>query len=146
MNSRLRLATRIHFALRRRYGESVEVSELLRGTAQGQEALWVCDASGDLELSVWARQLRTLIAPPALPEAEPTAIGNAQARLTTSLPDITASEPEVAPTDMAWSADTSGFGMYSPLVDVELPLEATTKPATKVFSPFRRSAAPRKTT
>lgn len=145
MNSRLRLATRIHFALRRRYGESVEVSELLRGTAQGQEALWVCDASGDLELSVWARQLRSLIAPPALPVAEASAIGHSQVRLTAAPPEIAASEPEVAPADMAWSVDTSGFGMYGPTVDVELPLEATTKPATNGFSPFRHSTAPRKT-
>ena len=53
---RLRLATRIHFALLRRYGEDVEVSTLLRGTSEAREAIWVCEASGNAELIALARQ------------------------------------------------------------------------------------------
>ena len=53
---RLRLATRIHFALRRNYGEDVEVSTLLRGLPEAREALWVCAASGDTELVSLAQQ------------------------------------------------------------------------------------------
>ena len=44
--TRLRIATRIHFALLRHYGEDVAVSTLLRDEAQAREVLWVCEASG----------------------------------------------------------------------------------------------------
>jgi len=143
MNSRLRLATRIHFALRRRYGETAEVADLLRGAASAQEALWVCDASGDIELTLWARQLRTLIAQPDLSR---TLAEEDKALLNSTAAQAVATEPEAAPADMAWSADTSGFGLYGPPVDLELPIEAPAKPAAASFIPFRRSTIPRKTT
>ncbi len=47
---RLRIATRIHFALLRHYSEDVPVSTLLQGEDDAREALWVCDASGQDEL------------------------------------------------------------------------------------------------
>jgi hypothetical protein len=55
---RLRLATRIHFALLRHFDEKVDVETLLRGGDETQEALWVCDASGDVELIALARAFR----------------------------------------------------------------------------------------
>jgi hypothetical protein len=95
---RLRLATRIHFALRRNYGEDVEVSTLLRGLPEAREALWVCAASGDAELTALAQQFTEVTA-----AAELAAIKLAQAQAT-------------APQDTVWSQDTSGFGMTRPLV------------------------------
>jgi hypothetical protein len=91
---RLRLATRIHFALLRHYGEDVEVGTLLKNEADAQEALWVCDASGDTELTALARQFRAASRDESTPRAKPKA---------------------AAPQDAAWARDTSGFGLSRPL-------------------------------
>ncbi len=90
---RLRLATRIHFALLRHYGEDVDVGTLLKRGADADEALWVCDASGDAELVALARQFR------AADRDEAKARAKAKA----------------APQDAAWTRDTSGFGLSRPL-------------------------------
>jgi hypothetical protein len=81
-NLRLRLATRIHFALLRRYGEDVPVVDLLSGTGQAQDALWVCEASDDPDL-------RTLAA-----------------RFQSATPGST----QAMPLDSTWAAST-GFGV-----------------------------------
>jgi hypothetical protein len=88
-SSRLRIATRIHFALLRHYGEHVEVGTLLKNEADAHEALWVCEASGDAELTALARQFKQ----PS--KARPTA--------------------KAAPQDAAWARNTSGFGLSRPL-------------------------------
>ena len=93
---RLRLATRIHFALRRSYGEDVEVSTLLRGLPEAREALWVCAASGDAELSALAQQFNEASAAAALAATK------------------AAQTPVAAPQDTVWSRDTSGFGLTRP--------------------------------
>ncbi|CAN5183330.1 hypothetical protein BH11PSE9_BH11PSE9_03010 [soil metagenome] len=54
--TRLRIATRIHFALLRHFGEDVGIQALLDSDANAREALWVCEASGDAELVMLARQ------------------------------------------------------------------------------------------
>ncbi|MEO6031775.1 MAG: hypothetical protein ABIP61_07720 [Burkholderiaceae bacterium] len=54
---RFRIATRIHFALLRHFGEDVQVDSLLKGEGEAREALWVCEASGDPELAGLARRL-----------------------------------------------------------------------------------------
>lgn len=105
---RLRLATRIHFALRRNYGEDVEVSTLLRGLPEAREALWVCAASGDAELSALAQQFTEVTA-----AAEHDALKSAQAQI-------------AAPQDTAWSQDTSGFGLTRPLALAD---EGSARPA-----------------
>lgn len=96
---RLRLATRIHFALRRNYGEDVEVSTLLRGLPEAREALWVCAASGDTELVSLAQQF-------------------AEVTTAAALADAKASQSQAAvgavPQDTVWSQDTSGFGLTRP--------------------------------
>ncbi|MDP3823230.1 MAG: hypothetical protein Q8R33_17320 [Burkholderiales bacterium] len=92
---RLRLATRIHFALRRSYGEDVEVSTLLRGLPEAREALWVCAASGDAELTALAQQFNKV---------------TAAAELAATM----ARTPAAAPQDTVWSQDTSGFGLTRP--------------------------------
>lgn len=86
--TRLRLATRIHFALLRHYGQRVEISDLMKGEGEVREAIWVCEASGDRELATMARQLRVANETPA----------------TGNVPQDTA----------AWSGDTSGFGVSRP--------------------------------
>jgi NAD-specific glutamate dehydrogenase len=92
-STRLRIATRIHFALLRHYGEHVEVGVLLKHGADAREALWVCEASGDTEMAALARQFK---------HAERA---EAKAR-----PAKRASTPQ----DLAWARDTSGFGVTRP--------------------------------
>jgi hypothetical protein len=99
--SRLRLATRIHFCLMRQFDEAVEVRDLLDGTANGREALWVCEASGDAELVALAQEFkratrRVAVAPPA----------------SRSPANVVASGR--VPQDTSWSQDTSGFGLSRP--------------------------------
>lgn len=96
---RLRLATRIHFALRRNYGEDVEVSTLLRGLPEAREALWVCAASSDTELVSLAQQFAEATTAAALADAKASQL-QAAAR--------------AAPQDTVWSQDTSGFGLTRP--------------------------------
>ena len=93
---RLRLATRIHFALRRSYGEDVDVSTLLRGLPEAREALWVCAASGDAELTALAQQFNDVTAAAELAATK------------------AARKPGAAPQDTVWSQDTSGFGLTRP--------------------------------
>lgn len=69
----LRIATRIHFALLRHYGERVEVSDLLQDEALAREVLWVCDASADREMIALARQFRHAQATSRLRAAKPAA-------------------------------------------------------------------------
>ncbi|WP_298835299.1 hypothetical protein [uncultured Piscinibacter sp.] len=112
-STRLRLATRIHFALLRHYGEKVEIGDLMKGAGDVREAIWVCEASGDPELATMARQLR---------------LGTEQST-------------GAAPQETAWAGDTSGFGVSRP-VELDVKAEPTTswlKPSTWV----RRGNAPR---
>lgn len=108
---RLRLATRIHFALLRHYGEHVDVGALLKHEATAREALWVCDASGDAEMAGLARQFRHATKAAAKAQAKAAAV----------------------PQTMPWSR-TSGFGLSRPLELDESGAPATTtnwfKPST----------------
>ena len=58
-NNRLRIATRIHFALMRHLGaDMVDVGQMLKSDSEAREVLWVCDATGDAELMSLARRCR----------------------------------------------------------------------------------------
>jgi hypothetical protein len=91
---RFRLATRIHFALLRRYGEDVDVASLLKGSPEAREALWVCEASDDGELVGFAAEFKRLARTAARP-ASPVPMAD-------------------APQDAAWARNTSGFGATMP--------------------------------
>ena len=110
---RLRIATRIHFALLRHYGEDVAVSTLLRNGAPAREALWVCEASNHDELVQLAVQFKTA----TRQEARAVQLRERQAHAVESNHGAT-------PHDLAWSRNTSGFGLS------RLP-ETTDAPATK---------------
>ena len=92
---RFRLATRIHFALLRKYGEDVDVGSLLKGSPEGREALWVCEASDDRELVEFAAEFKRLAKAAARP-VKPVQVAD-------------------APQDAAWARNTSGFGATLPL-------------------------------
>ena len=118
---RLRIATRIHFALLRHYGEDVAVSTLLKNGAAAREALWVCEASNHDELVQLAVQFKTA----TRQEARAVQLRERQARAETS--------HGAAPREMAWSQDTSGFGLSRPLELTDAPASASgrwLKPST----------------
>ncbi len=107
-STRLRLATRIHFALLRHYGQKVEIGDLMKAEGEVREAIWVCEASGDAELATMARQLR-----------QANDSGDVSGRV---------------PQETTWSSDTSGFGVSRP-PELESDAEAPTswlKPSTWV--------------
>jgi hypothetical protein len=105
---RLRIATRIHFALLRHYGEDVSVGTLLKGEIDAREALWVCEASGFEDLRALARQFNSAAAPVAVTTHPLNASTPANAK-----PASSAARGAV-PQDLAWSQDTSGFGVTRP--------------------------------
>jgi hypothetical protein len=115
--SRLRLATRIHFALLRQFGTTVAVSDLLEARGEGREALWVCAASGDPELEALARDLARANERSA---AKPVPV--------TVRAAVPAQRAGRVPQDTAWSQDTSGFG--------------SSRLAEPGLQPTRRAAAP----
>jgi hypothetical protein len=57
-NTRLRIATRIHFLLLRYLGEGVDVARMLKSDDEAREVLWVCEGSGQRELVTLAGQYR----------------------------------------------------------------------------------------
>jgi hypothetical protein len=98
-NNRLRIATRIHFALLRHLGEGIAVATMLANDADAREVLWVCEASGDAELMSLARKFIRASRPAApvhAAAARAAAPGGHVAR------------------DSAWAHDTSGFGFTQP--------------------------------
>lgn len=126
---RLRIATRIHFALLRHYNEDVAVSSLLKDERVARETLWVCEASGVDELITLGQQFETA----ARQDARASQLRAREA--TTS-----ASSRGTTPQDMAWSQDTSGFGL-SRLPDLAQPSAAETSRWLKPSSWLRRDAA-----
>lgn len=117
---RFRLATRIHFALLRQYGEDVDVGALLRGSTEAREALWVCEASDDRELVDLVAQFKRLAGKPPRPAA-----------------DV---EPASAPQDAAWARNTSGFGAAMP-PGLDAPLRAPAARALLKPSSWLRKSA-----
>ena len=105
LNNKLRIATRIHFALLRHYSEDVPVSDLIKGEADAREALWVCEASGIDELVTLAQQFKAATAEEVL-----------STRTHRLNPPRAAQAPRVATTaqDMAWAQGSSGFGVSTP--------------------------------
>ncbi len=85
----LRIATRIHFLLKRDLGEGIDVAAMLCDPDEAREVLFVCQASGNPELMSLARQFvqaGKLAAPEVAAKAD-------------------------APQDAAWARHTSGFGL-----------------------------------
>lgn len=114
-NNRLRLATRIHYALLRCLGEGIDVSKMLADESEAREVLWVCEGSGDLELRSLARQYRRAGTPG----------------------DDKAAASGQAPREAAWARNTSGFGLTQPP-----PLPAPTHTTGAVPQAPQRRAKP----
>jgi hypothetical protein len=97
-NTRQRVAMRIHHTLLRHLGETVDLRALLDGSAEGSEALWVCESSEDQELVDLARQFQRASLPVAQPAAASAATVGGRERQETS-----------------WAQNTTGFGVSRPV-------------------------------
>jgi hypothetical protein len=117
---RFRLATRIHFALLRKYAEDVDVAALLKGSPEAREALWVCEACDDRELVELAAQFKRASKAPARPTKTP--------------------ESADAPQDPTWALNTSGFGATMPIDLDALPPVPAARTLLKPSSWLRKSA------
>lgn len=93
-NSRLQLATKIHFFLLRELGQGIDVDRLLRGSSYARDVLLVCEACRGSELAELARQFRDATAAQAPARKTAAASGS----------------PGYAKQQLDWSRDTSGFG------------------------------------
>ena len=124
---RLRIATRIHFALLRHYNEDVAVTSLLKDERVARETLWVCEASGVDELIALGQQFETA----ARQDARAAQLRAREAAATASR--------STTPQDMAWSQDTSGFGV-SRLPELAQPAPVEASSWRKPSSWLRRDA------
>lgn len=66
---RFRIATRIHYALKRELGEGIDVGMMLGRPDYAAEILAACRASGDLELAALAREFQASAEQAARPAA-----------------------------------------------------------------------------
>ncbi len=138
---RLRIATRIHFALLRHYGEQVDVAGLLRGDDAAREALWVCEGSGHAELMSLAKQFNEATEVEAR-TARRTARQRAAARVAPqSTAQTAAARP--APQDAVWAQDTSGFGVSRQPEATDAALAAPASAGWQVAARWLRRAAGR---
>lgn len=95
--AQLRIAARIHYALKDLLGEGIDVSAMLTNPAEAREVLFVCQASGLPELVALANQFF---------------IASEVARLASH--ESLSGQDTTPPQDAAWSRDTSGFGLSQP--------------------------------
>jgi hypothetical protein len=91
--SRLRIATRIHYALLRQLGTGIDVGYMLKREDYAREVLYVCEGSGDPELASLARKFERASIEATLTESKYATLDGLQPG---------------AETD--WSSETSGSG------------------------------------
>jgi hypothetical protein len=95
--SRLQIAARIHFFLKRELGTGIDIETMLKRPAYAGEVLAMCDKAQGTQLAELARRFRAATA-----EAERIA------------------HHRVA---QPWAADTSGFGLSRPLEEAPAPAQ-----------------------
>jgi hypothetical protein len=90
--SRLRIATRIHFALLRHMGAGIDVGYMLKRADYAREVLYVCEGSGDAELFALMRKF------------EHASLEEQAATRPVKLDTVT------APLESGWPGTTTSFG------------------------------------
>ncbi len=75
--SRLRIATRIHYALLRHLGTGIDVGYMLKRDDYAREVLYVCEGSGDPELTALARKFEQASLEAAVAETRPAPLNGA---------------------------------------------------------------------
>jgi hypothetical protein len=113
--ARLRLATRLHFMLRRQLDQDFEISALVQGGFEARAALRLCRNSGRADLIDAARELELAHRAEAKASAR-----RAAATLEKPVPRPPSKATKRKPLggrkeqDLEWSKDTSGFGISLP--------------------------------
>lgn len=107
--AQLRIAARIHYALKGMLGEGIDVSAMLNDPAEAREVLYVCQASGNNELIALANQFFIASEVQRLADSSSLSLSKAKARKKAE-----SAAAAAAPQDAAWSRDTSGFGVTQP--------------------------------
>jgi hypothetical protein len=105
---------------------------LLTGEADAREALWVCEASGVEELVALAKKFDTA----TRQEERAVQLRTQEAQVEASAAALRGATPQ----DLAWSRDTSGFGLSRPLEIADQP-EPRTGGWLKASTWLRRNAA-----
>lgn len=108
--TRLQLATRIHFTLLRTLGEGIDVARMLRQRHYAEEVASVCRSLNDYALHELADRFEEATAAEDVKFHMEVSAREARA----ALAQIPRRAP-VAQQDLAWSQDTSGFGVSRPL-------------------------------
>jgi hypothetical protein len=113
--AQLRLAARIHYALKALLGEGIDVAAMLSQPDQAREVLHVCEASGQAELVLLAREF--VAATEAAQKARPPVLGPEVKVQTTVQAAALAASPAEATTVARHSTgfgatgfDSTGFG------------------------------------
>ena len=101
--AQLRIAARIHYALKGMLGEGIDVAAMLNDPSEAREILYVCQASGNAELVALANQFFVASEVARLADAS-----------SLSKPKAKPAKAHAAPQDAAWGQDTSGFGISEP--------------------------------
>lgn len=144
----LRLATRLHFMLRRYLDQEFEIGVLMQGGFEARTALRLCRTSGLPELVALAHELERVHRHDAKANARRAAAAK-EARASRKPALVRSNKPVVAAgrmeQELEWSKDTSGFGLsLPPAYDAELDTAPKAKLKTGWLARLglaRRSAA-----
>lgn len=111
----LRLATRLHFMLRRQLDQEYEIGVLMQGGFEARAALRLCRGSGVPDLVALAHELERAHRAEAKANARRAAAAAAE-KASRALRRLKKPAAPVGRTtqDMAWAKDTSGFGLSLP--------------------------------
>ncbi len=110
----LRLATRLHFMLRRQLDQEYEIGVLMQGGFEARAALRLCRGSGMPELVALAHELeRAHRADAKASTRRAAAVAAEKAQRALSRSKQPAPVGRMAQ-DLPWAKDTSGFGLSLP--------------------------------
>lgn len=132
-NACLRIATRLHFMMRRHLDQEFEISVLMQGGFEARTALRLCRGSGLPELVSLAHELERAHRADAKASARRAAAA-AAAKAARALQRSKKASPPIGrkAQDLAWSKDTSGFGLSVPPERESLSTNASSMPQAKV--------------
>ena len=111
----LRLATRLHFMLRRKLDQEFEIDALIQGGFDARAALRLCRESGDAELMAAAQELERAHRLEAKASARrAAALVEAKRIRAARRAKSGAANGGHKKQDLTWARDTSGFGLSLP--------------------------------
>ncbi|MFZ2648580.1 MAG: hypothetical protein WA210_00615 [Burkholderiaceae bacterium] len=127
----LRLATRLHFMLRRSLDQEFEIGVLMQGGFEARAALRLCRGSGLPDLVSLARELERAHRSEAKANARRAAslaAARASSKAAANRPNKSKAGVGRQAQDLAWSKDTSGFGLSLPPLERDIVHDNWPKP------------------